>query len=115
MDDFKLVGERVLDLSPRGMLLACDSEMELGQEILASFRAPWLGPDVVVLGVVTRIIEGWRLGDPGYCVGIRFIEIEAEYATELSARLRHLPSVPASRRYPPDYAGSVQAVSRGYC
>lgn len=115
MDDFRLVGERILDLSPKGMLLACDEEMKLGQEVLASFRSPFLGPDVVVLGVVTRVIEGWRLGDPGYCVGIRFIEMESEYAHELSERLRQLPTVPGSRRYPADYASSVQAVAQGYC
>lgn len=115
MDDFKLVGERILDLSPRGMLLACDTRMELGQEVLASFRSPWLGPNMVVLGTVARVIEGWRLGDPGYCVGIRFIELEPEPARELSDRLRLLPTVPSSRRYPADYAASVQAVSLGYC
>ena len=115
MDDLTLVGERVLDLSPRGMLLACDARMAVVQEVLVSFRSPWLGPGVVALGEVRRVLEGWRLGDPGYCAALRFLELEETPRRELEERLVHLPPVPAARRYPNDYAQTVRAISMGCC
>jgi hypothetical protein len=115
MNDLTLIGEQILDLSPRGALLTCDTQMEVGQELLISFRAPWRGPDVVALGEVTRVVEGWRLGDPGYCAGMRFIDLAREHRRELSERLAHLPVVLASRRHPNDYAQSVRAIAMGCC
>jgi len=115
MNDLALVGEQILDLSPRGVLLTCDARMEVGQELLISFRSPWLGPDVVALGEVTRLVQGWRLGDPGYCAGLRFRELAREQRRDLTERLAHLPVVGASRRHPNDYAQSVRAIAMGCC
>ena len=110
MDDFQLVGTRVLDLSPRGAMVACDEEMEVGQELLMSFRSPWLGPFVVMLGEVTRVIEGWREADPGYAVGVRFLELEDDVRRELADRLEPFPLVPSQRRHTPDYAETVRRI-----
>lgn len=115
MTDLALVGEQILDLSPRGALLTCDRRMAEGQELVITFRSPWLGPDVVALGEVTRVVEGWRVGDPGYCAGLRFIDLPRDYRLELSERLAHLPLVVASRRHPNDYAQSVRAIALGCC
>jgi len=116
MNDFTLVGTRVVDLSTRGAMIACDEQMEVGQELMISLRTPWLGPYVVMLGEVRRVVEGWREGDPGYCVGVRFLETEddAEIRRELTRRLAPFPLVPEQRRYRPDYAESVRRIHLGY-
>ena len=114
MDDLVLVGDRVLDLSPRGAMIACDEEMAIGQELMISLRGPWLGPHVVVLGIVTRVIEGWREGDPGYCVGVSFIDLEEEVRRDFTERLVHLPVIASTRRYPADYAENVRRIAAGF-
>ena len=114
MDDLILVGDRILDLSDRGAMIACDEEMGVGQELMISLRTPWLGPHVVVLAEVTRVIEGWRDGDPGYGVGVRFIELDEVVRRELWGRLQPFPTVSGARRHRPDYAESCRRVSLGF-
>jgi len=114
MDDLILIGERVLDLSDRGALIACDEEMAVGEELMVSLRTPWLGPTVVLLAEVTRVIEGWRDGDPGYCVGVRFIELDEGVRRELWGRLQPFPTVRSSRRHAPDYATSCRHIHAGF-
>lgn len=109
LHDFELVGERILDLSPRGALLACDAEVRTGDEIMVSFRAPWLGPHLLTVAEVCRVVQGWRKGDPGYCAGIRF-EAEAELRGALVDRLALFPVVRGTRRYPVDYAETVRRI-----
>lgn len=110
---FSLVGERILDLSTQGALLACDAEVREGETILLSFRAPWLGPWLDVSARVSRVIEGWREGDPGYCAGVRFIGLDPASRAELERRLDPLPEIPARRRLPIDYAETVRRIAFG--
>lgn len=99
MEGFRLLGERALDLSPRGMLVACDAPVQLGEEVLVSFRAPgdgalWMDAE----GEVARVIEGLRPGDPGYCMGIDFTYFERSAQVELLARLAGTPPPVPQRR-----------------
>lgn len=107
---FEVVGERLLDLSPRGALLACDAEVRAGDEVLLAFRMPWLGPYVLVVAEVARVLEGWREGDPGYCAGVRFLDLDPGDRAELVERLAMLQPTDAARPHPVDYARSVRAI-----
>jgi hypothetical protein len=107
---FDLVGDRLLDLSTRGALLACDREMRPGEEVLLAFRMPWLGRYVLVLAEATRVIEGRREGDPGYAVGLRFLDLDPDDRIELSQRLAMLEPPPPARAHPIDYARTVRAI-----
>lgn len=111
LDRFELVGERILDLSPDGALVACDREVRIGERMLLDFRMPWLGPTITVEARVERIVEGWREGDPGYCAGIRFVDLELEERRELRSRLAPFPGVRPTRRRPTDYAESVRRIA----
>lgn len=96
--DFRLIGERGLDLSTRGMLVACDDRVVLGDEVIVSFRAPghgnmWMDAEAEV----ARIVQGYRVGDPGFCVGLRFTYFERHARQELLARLAGCPP-PVPRR-----------------
>lgn len=107
---FDVVGERLLDLSSEGALLACDAEVRRGDEVLLSFRMPWLGPDVLVTAEVVRVIEGRRASDPGYCAGLRFVDLDPEERAELRARLAPFEAARPARPHAIDYARVVRAI-----
>lgn len=107
------VGERILDLSPRGALVACDEEVEVGERLLVGFRAPNGGPWINAEAEVARIIAGWREGDPGYCAGVRFLDLDRETQGELVVRLAGVPPPVPQRRPSVDYASRVLAILLG--
>ena len=98
MAGFELLGERVLDLSPRGMLISCQRPAGLGDEVLVSFRAPglediWFDAEAVV----ARVIAGQRCCDDGYGAGLEFTYFEKCSRHELLSRLAGYPP-PVPRR-----------------
>jgi hypothetical protein len=113
LDEFRLVGDRILDLSPRGLLLACDDEVELGQELVVSFQAPRGGPWIDVEAEVARVIDGYRPYDPGYAAGLRFTRIDRPDQGELLARLAGLPPPVPHRPLRMNYAETVARIHAG--
>jgi hypothetical protein len=97
--EFCLLGEQVIDLSPRGMFIACDRRARVGDDIVVSFRAPgreelWLDAEAVV----ARIVEGQRWGDLGYGAGLEFTYFEKAARHELLARVAGFPPPIPQRR-----------------
>jgi hypothetical protein len=99
MQEFELFSDRVVDLSPRGMLVACDRLTRMGDDMLVSFRAPGRGDDLWfdAEATVARIVSGQRWGDVGYCAGLDFTYFEKLARQELLARLAGYPP-PIPRR-----------------
>ncbi|MDH5676378.1 MAG: PilZ domain-containing protein [Myxococcales bacterium] len=99
LTDLRPLAERVLDLSPRGMRVASDEGVALGDEVLVAFRAPgedglWLDAEAEVC----RIEQGFRDGDAGYCVGLRFTHFGRAERAELLTRLSGIaPPIPRRR------------------
>lgn len=91
IEGFRLLGERVLDLSPFGMMVAADAEARAGESVIISFEVPgerkWLDAEATV----ARVIEGWRPFDPGYAIGLRFTDISLDARLLLRDRLNGLP------------------------
>ena len=110
LDGFRLLGERVLDLSTRGMLVTCDQPVDLGEEVVVSFRAPNGGPWLDAEAEVARLVEGWRPSDPGYCAGLRFTHFDGLSRGELLVRLAGLPPPVPRRPLRPDYAATVRRI-----
>ncbi|MCC6876033.1 MAG: PilZ domain-containing protein [Sandaracinaceae bacterium] len=108
---FELIGERLLEVSTQGCLLACDAEVRAGDELLLTFRMPWLGPHVLVVAEVVRVIEGRRDADPGYCAGLRFVDLDPGDRVELAERLAMLEPSEGARPHPIDYALAVQSAA----
>lgn len=110
LHDFRMMGQRVLDLSPHGLLVAADTPVEVGERVLVSFQAPrgdgWFDAEARV----ARIVEGWREGDPGYCMGLRFTGIPLSTRLELRQRLQGLPPPLPQRHRRVDYAESVRRI-----
>jgi hypothetical protein len=97
LDGFELVGERVLDASATGCLLACDREVRKGQTLLVSFQVPATGLWFDVEADVVRVVEGKRDGDPGYCAGLAFRDFDRTARLALGLDLREHPRVGAQR------------------
>ncbi len=95
--DFRLVGERILDASGTGCLLACDREVRRGERFLVSFEIPATGAWFDAEAEVVRVIEGNREGDPGYCAGLAFRDFESAARLALGVDLREHAAVHASR------------------
>jgi hypothetical protein len=92
LDGFRRLGERVLDVSPHGMMLAANDAAQVGDAVIVTFQ---LGDDLDTWfdaeAEVARVIEGWREGDPGYALGLRFTNIDLGTRLVLAERLVGTP------------------------
>lgn len=94
---FTLLGERILDASAEGCLLACDAEAKVGQRVFVTFQLPKNGAWFDAEAEVVRVIEGNRYGDPGYAAALRYVGFERKERLALGVDLRAHPLVPAQR------------------
>ena len=104
MSEFRLLAERVVDLSPRGMLVACETAAQVGDRVTVSFSVPGSvpGPDDVWFNaeaVVARVVGGQRCHDDGYGAGLEFTYFEKRCRQELLSRLAGFPP-PVPKRQP---------------
>jgi hypothetical protein len=119
-DDWSLVGDRTLDMSPQGMLVLSDERIGEGVEVVVSFQATELPIWFDTMATVSRIVEGRRPGDTGRALGLRFETLPAVSRLILRGHLRNLP-VARPRREPPlplmpkdpDYARIVKEIWEG--
>jgi hypothetical protein len=104
--DFKLLGSRGVDLSPKGMLVMAQEQVLTGEPVIVSFRLPgglyWFDAEATV----ARVVHGRRPGDVGRCFGLEF-ELQSDCQWFLALALRGVPP-PLPRREPRiDYAASI--------
>ena len=110
-EGFRLLGERVLDLSPEGMQVESRAQVRVGESVLVSFRAPhgddWMDAEAEV----ARVVRGQRGTDKGRSIGLRFTHQNLFDRVMLRERLKNIaPPVPA-RQLRRDYAGFVRGVA----
>ena len=94
---FCLLGEQVIDLSARGMLVECTRKAEIGDALQVSFRVPgqseraqpelWFDAEAVV----ARVVAGQRWCDEGLGAGLEFTYFDKSCRYELLARLGGYP------------------------
>jgi hypothetical protein len=94
---FTLLGERILDASGEGCLLACDAEAKVGQRVFVTFQMPRRGTWFDAEAEVVRVIQGNRYGDPGYCAALRYVAFSRRERLALGVDLRAHPLVPPQR------------------
>jgi hypothetical protein len=102
MEDWRLVGDRTLDLSPQGMLVLSDERLQEGTELVVSFQATELPIWFDTFGTVARVVEGRRPGDAGRALGVRFDTLPAVSRLILRGFLRRMPPPRPGREPPPD-------------
>jgi hypothetical protein len=120
MADWRLLGDRTVDLSPQGMLVLSDERIESGEEVVVSFQATELPIWFDTLATVSRVVEDRRPGDAGRALGLHFETLPAVSRLILRGHLRRLPSARAKREPPPelvrnepDYAQIVRDIWEG--
>lgn len=108
---FRLVGKRCLDLSQTGMLIECDDDVAVGDELLVSFRIPGTSRFFDLSGRAARIVSGKRPLDAGRCLGVRFEGLDVRTRAILGAMLRGLPPPVPTRAPRVDYAATVSSLA----
>lgn len=99
LEGFRLIGERILDASAEGALVACDDRVELGEAVVLSFPVPGSSLVFDAEAEVVRVVRGEREGDPGYCAGLRFVGFDRRDRLALGVDLRALPLAPRQVRW----------------
>ena len=98
LEGFRLLGERILDLSPMGMMVAADSEAAAGEDVMVSFKVPGTDRWVDAEARIARVIEGWRPFDPGYAIGLQFTTIDLATRLMIRESLQGTPPPVPTRR-----------------
>lgn len=109
LEGFHLIGDRILDLSPRGALITCDRLVVPGEEILLSFRSPGRGPYIDATAEVRRVYS--RRGRA--ILGTEFLDLDVDTRHELLVGLAGFPPPIPERRAPIDYAETVRRIAHG--
>ena len=108
--DFSLVSEKALDVSPDGMLVATDVELEPGENVFVSFRATSLGLWFDTEASVARVVRGRRPGDRGRGVALRFSSLPHVKRFILRGHLRKVPPPIPRRAQRIDWAATIRSI-----
>ena len=107
--DFRLVSEKALDVSPDGMLVATDVDIEPGENVFVSFRATALGIWFDTEARVARVIRGRRPGDKGRGIALRFSTMPRVKRLILRGHLRRVPPPVPRRAQRIDWAATIRS------
>lgn len=112
--DMKLLAKQTIDLSTGGLLVPSEIDVDVGEELMVSFRATAFGRLFATSGRVARILEGRRAKDRGRCVGVDF-RLDALSRHLLRGALRRvpppLPKRPRNIERRIDYAATVRKIA----
>lgn len=108
--DFKLLGQKTMDLSPDGMLVHTEMDVLTGEEVIVSFKGPKTGTYFDCAASIARVVHGRRPGDTGRGLGITFEGMDEVTRLLLRANLRGFPPPVPKRPQRIDYARSVRMV-----
>ncbi len=107
--DFSLVSERSLDLSPDGMLVATEADLEPGENVIVSFQATDLGIWFDTEARVARIVRGRRPGDRGRGAALAFSTLGRVKRFILRGHLRKIPPRIPQRAQRIDWTATVRS------
>jgi hypothetical protein len=114
--DFRLIADRILDLSPDGVLVGPADPVLTGQRLLLSFCLPDASHWIDTEAVVTRVVHGRRPGEYSRGLGLTFECLAPFDRWMLERTLPWLPPVPPGirpgRRHSP--ATLVQELLRSF-
>lgn len=108
---FQLLGERAVDLSTHGMLLLSERPVELGEELIATFRVPGSQRWVDTTATVVRTVRGRRRDDRGPAIGLSFAPLEADDNLRVRCALERFPPTFPSRPSRVDYAATAAFIA----
>ena len=97
LSDFRLIADRLLDLSTDGLLLPLRRRVLTGESLIVSFSLPGIWVDLE--GTVARVVHGRRPGDDGLAAGVVFDHVPPATRAALAGFL-HGRRSPLPRRGP---------------
>lgn len=106
--DFQVVADRAIDLSPDGIRVATDADLQPGEGVIVSFQATRLGLWFDTQATVCRVERGRRLGDREPAVGLRFDSLDRVKRFILRGHLRRVPPPVPRRTQRIDWARTVE-------
>jgi Tfp pilus assembly protein PilZ len=112
-DGFRLLGAQLLDVSPKGALVASNGTARLGEPVLLSLRVPGTRHWIDAEGRVSRVVRGTRTSDRGPAIGIELTRMDALDRAMLMGAIETLPPAVPARKLRRDYASAVRAISAG--
>jgi hypothetical protein len=94
--DFRLVADRVLDLSASGVLVGPADPVLTGERVIITFlsRTGWVDAEAVV----ARVVHGRRNGEHSRSLGLRFEALDETSRQALDSGLRMYVPVPPGKR-----------------
>ena len=102
--DFRLIADRVVDLSPGGALVMPADPVLTGEKVILSFQVPYLLNYIDAEATVARVVHGRRPGEYSRGLALHFDHIEGLEKFLLERALNYLPPAPpryrAGRREP---------------
>ncbi len=110
--DFRLIADQAVDLSPDGMLVSSDHELEVGEGLIVSFKATQLGLWFDTDACVARVIKGRRPGDRGPGIGLSFSSLDRVKRLILRGHLRRVPPPLPRRIQRIDWTATVRSLTR---
>jgi hypothetical protein len=95
---FKLIADRIENLSSWGMRVGPADPVLTGQTLLVSFQIPGYDVWVDTEAVVTRVIHGRRPGEYARSLGLEFTDLRPWHRYLLKRALQPVPRVPVGPR-----------------
>ena len=108
--DFRLVADRVENLSENGLLVGPADPVLTGDEVIVSMRVPWLADWIDLEAVVTRVVHGRRPGETSRSLGLSVTGMDDWSRRLFAAYQRRL--VPVPPRYRVTWRGSPRFEAR---
>jgi hypothetical protein len=110
--DFRIVAHQAHDVSPDGLLVATEHDLELGENMIVSFRATQLGLWFDTEASVARVIRGRRPGDRGAGVGLSFTTLDRVKRLILRGHLRRVPPPLPRRTQRIDWTATIRSLTQ---
>jgi c-di-GMP-binding flagellar brake protein YcgR len=108
--DFSIIAEAAVDVSPDGMCVLTDADLEAGENVFVSFQATELELWFDAEAEVARVIRGRRPGDRGRAAGLRFSTMSRVKRFILRNHLRRIPPPIPRRAQRIDWSATVRSI-----
>jgi hypothetical protein len=95
--DFRLVADRIENLSQTGLSVSPAEPVLTGETLIVSFRLPRERVWIDAQACVTRVIHGRRSGEDQRALGLVFEEIGEEQRCAIARELAAVPPAPPGR------------------
>ena len=96
--DFRLIADRVENLSTWGMLVRPSDPVMTGERVFVSFQLPGSGEWIDACATVTRVVHGRRPNETTRKLGLEFQDLSPYDRFRLRRALKKIPVVPPGPR-----------------